>query len=364
MKWPKFIILQIVLLLSCSPLLGWGADSYYRQEALILDDLRSAVDQYGPRAFNTVESRLRLADFYIASEEYHKAEPLLHQVRGMMEKRLGVGNVKLVSILEKQADLDARQNRFVFALNSLQRALGIATRKYGRNRAKTKKIRTAIADTRNAEREWKRLGRKAAAAPTKSRIPSSSRSFQAQTATLSDKLAAMSKKKAETKGRAAKVASKKQRKVVQKKPAAAVVKKPVVTRSKKVAAVASKRASAQVSRQQASSALSQTKTTTRSPGTSSFPMNLDAEGIPRDPGAEHKKGFYISMGCFSDKPFAIGQVKRVMGLSLPVYMKSLSGDKMHCVFGGPFPTKSAATEGAARSRNEARVADTLVKRYK
>ena len=98
-------------------------------------------------------------------------------------------------------------------------------------------------------------------------------------------------------------------------------------------------------------------------GAISTAMNLDAEGIPRGPTAEFKKGFFISMGCFSNKSFAVGQIKRVTKLSLPVYMKSVRDNTIHCVFGGPFPSKNAANAGAERSRNEANVRDTVVKKY-
>ncbi|MBF0383854.1 MAG: cyclic nucleotide-binding domain-containing protein [Magnetococcales bacterium] len=96
---------------------------------------------------------------------------------------------------------------------------------------------------------------------------------------------------------------------------------------------------------------------------SSTLMNVDSEGIPRGPSAADKKGYFISMGCFSKKAFAVGQIKRVMKLSLPVYMKSIRNNTLHCVFGGPFPTKLAAQEGAERSKIEAKVENTVVKSY-
>jgi hemerythrin len=95
----------------------------------------------------------------------------------------------------------------------------------------------------------------------------------------------------------------------------------------------------------------------------SISMNIDSEGIPRGPDAENKKGFFISMGCFSKKQFAVGQIKRVMKLSIPVYLKSIRDDTLHCVFGGPLPTRDAADAAAQRSRNEARVENTTVKSY-
>ncbi|MBF0195668.1 MAG: hypothetical protein HQL71_13985, partial [Magnetococcales bacterium] len=95
----------------------------------------------------------------------------------------------------------------------------------------------------------------------------------------------------------------------------------------------------------------------------SIPMNFDSEGIPRGPDPEYKKGYFISMGCFSKKLFAVGQVKRVMKLSLPVYMKSIRGDTLHCVFGGPFATKSSAQEAAELSHKEANVENTTIKSY-
>ncbi len=355
MKRSVFIAILAVLLFSLYPGHGLSADDFYKREARLLDDLRSAVDQHGPRSYNTAPFRMQLADFYIAEEEYHKAEPLLHQVRRMMEARLGMDHVQLMPVLEKLAALDARQHRYKFALNLYNRALGIAKRNYGSNSAQAKSIGNAIAGARRDSREWKRLGRRMAA-PAKSRTPPIGAPI-----TIKPKLPSRKKMgvaAAKTPKKPQKVAKKSQQQAKAKKPDRKAQKASTAAGGRKaqVPAVRTVAAAPVVEKQKATAAAS-------AAAGAAIAMNLDAEGIPRDPGAANKIGYYISMGCFSDKNFAVGQVKRVMALPLPVYMKSIRNNTMHCVFGGPFATHGAAVDGAERSRNEARVRDTLVKKY-
>ncbi|MBF0357317.1 MAG: tetratricopeptide repeat protein [Magnetococcales bacterium] len=360
MKLPKIIILQIFLLLTSFPLLSWGAD-YYQREESILDDLRSAVDTFGARHYNTVPHRLKLADFYIEEGEYYKAEPMLHQVRSLMEKRFGVGNAKLIPILKKLAALDLRQNRYSFALSQYKRAASIATRHYGSNSTKTKQIQTIIAETRRTEREWKRLGSKPAVfTETKRNRAQSSNKFSRAVfpSTSSAKQAAVNS------GVAAISPIKSKPPEVKKKSFNASSSK-VTVKNNVVAAVASSQS--KKVQNPAKKTEHGVKTVTLPPATvastANAPINLDSEGIPREPAAEYKKGFFISMGCFGDKKFAVGQVNRVMALNVPIYMKSIRGDSLHCVFGGPFPTRSAAQAAADLSRAKAGVEDTLVRSY-
>ncbi|MBF0194809.1 MAG: tetratricopeptide repeat protein [Magnetococcales bacterium] len=379
MNLPKIIIFPIVLLLSFAPLFSWGSDSYYQQESLILDDLRSAVDRFGPRNYKTAEYRLKLADFYITSGEYHKAEPLLHQVRRMMEKRLGPENKRLIPVLKKIADLDLRQNRFPFALNIYKRVSALTNRHYGSRSKKAKQVTSKIVEIRRTAREWKRLGSKAAAM-TQSRKPPSQPAVKIKSPNLrkSSVVAAKGRVSSSSKtiGRSSLINNKvKQKSVVANKPVGAhkknivkttvVTKKPIIPYKDK--ATPAKLANKIVKKTKPVNKSLATATTKKSPTvtiTPSAPLNLDAEGIPRDPGEKYKVGYFISMGCFGDKPFAVRQINRLMKLSVPVYMKSIRSNTLHCVFGGPFATRSEAEAGEEISRTKARVKDTLVRSYK
>jgi hypothetical protein len=354
MKLPKIIILQIVLLLTFFPLLSWGAD-YYQQEESILDDLRSAVDGFGARHYNTVPHRLKLADFYIAEGEYYKAEPMLHQVRSIMQKRFGPGSAKLIPVIKKLAALDLRQNRFNFALSLYKQAASIATQRYGSKSKKTKQIKAIIAETRGAAREWKRLGSKAAVFTEKKRSRTQSHMQFGKTKFPSPSVA----KQTPVKFGAAKALTNKKFPETKKKPIIAVPNKTVVS------------APAKKVKKPAEKALKPIKTVNLAPAksatvvaTATASKNIDFEGIPREPSAEFKKGFFISMGCFGDKKFAVGQVNRVMALNLPIYLKSIRGNSLHCAFGGPFSTRTAAQTAADTSRAKAGVKDTLVRGYK
>ncbi|MBF0380765.1 MAG: tetratricopeptide repeat protein [Magnetococcales bacterium] len=379
MKLPKIIILHVLVLLTMSPMMVLGSDSYYQKEAAILDELRSAVDTYGPRNYNTVTQRMKLADFYITSGEYNKAEPLLHQVRRMMDIRLGPDNVKILPVLTKIADIDLRQNRFPFAINIYQRISAITNRRYGSNSEKGKKVKNKIAEIRRAAREWKRLGSKAAVM-AETRKPPSHLAGNIKLPSISKSSVVVPRGTLQNRGGVKEKKVVADKKIVQKKAATkklvevkkttivdttVVTQKPIIPYKAKLAAPKTGQKKVVKTKQPIQSntiATAQENTTTSK--TPYVPRNLDAEGIPRDPGVKYKVGYFISMGCFGDKPFAVNQVNRVMALSLPVYMKSIRGDSLHCVFGGPFPSRGEAEVGAELSRTKAKVKDTLVRSYK
>ena len=371
MKWPKFIIVQIVVLFFCLPLSGLAGSPAYEQEAAILDKLRAAVDRHGSRDYKTVPYRLELADFYLSKDEFYKAEPLLHQVRRMMERRLGLESVKLLPVLDKLASLDLRQNRFAFAFNLYERAIKIATRHYGKRSSKTKKIKTALVDARRAAREWKRFGRRVVAVKKTKPAP------VLPTAKVKHDKAAKAHFTALNKPAASVVASVPANRVVVKSVdnniKKSAVTKVAATKQPAISKVKSKPAPTQPG-QVRSAALSgivspKSEQSSANPRIvkkthSSIIINLDSEGIPREPSEEDKHGFFISMGCFSDKKFALGQVSRVMAIPVSVYLKSIRGDSLHCVFGGPFSSRYEAEESADLARSQAKVEDTLIRQYK
>ncbi|MBF0453969.1 MAG: tetratricopeptide repeat protein [Magnetococcales bacterium] len=318
MKKPRFFILRALLPVLLWPLLIGEVSAYYEREAAILEELRTAVDRYGAKDFNTVTHRLELANFYLSKKEYFKAEPLFHQSLGIMEKRWGRDSAKLLPIIENLAALDLRQRRFSFALALYNRAILIAKRHYGSRGAETQKFNDALSETRRAEREWKRYGSRSVPVVAAPQIEADSGQNER------------------------------------------VLKRAVVTNRHKEPVKSQNLAPSQTSAT-TNKAASPSTSTKR---TASFARYLDAEGVPREPPAEEKQGFFISMGCFSDKPFALGQVNRVMNIPLPVYMKSIRNNQLHCVFGGPFATEREAQEGAEQSRRQARVSDTSVRQYK
>ncbi|MBF0447876.1 MAG: hypothetical protein HQL67_06715 [Magnetococcales bacterium] len=320
MKLPKIIIFNIFMLISC-----WSTDLFpvthdFEREAAILDRLRAAVDQYGPRDYNTAPFRLELANYYLDIGEYPKAEPLFHQVIRMLEIQFGPNSSKLIPVLEKMASLDLRKNRFAFALNQYSRARAISVLHYGSQSKHTNEIDSAISETRRAEREWKRYGgRQIVSSPV---VTASVQEPTSPTVIRVEKPESVQPSPA-----VQKVTHKPP--VVQQAPAVDTHQKPTVPINK-----------------------------------NSFDAAIiDSEGVPREPPAENKRGYYVSMGCFSDKPFAINQTKRVLAIPVPVYLKSIRNDSLHCVFGGPFESKIEAQQAAELSREIARVADTIVKKY-
>lgn len=354
MKWFRLVARQIVLVIGIMPFFAWGGTPDYAREAVLLDNLRSAADQYGSRSFETASHRLDLADYYLSVGEFPKAEPLLYQSLGLLQKEFGKDTVKLIPVLEKLASLDLRQKRFPFALSLYSQALSIAGRSYGQQSEITKNIAESIAETRRAEREWERFG--------------SRQTFVANDQVASPPLVGGTVVTAPT-GRSMTVATSSPNVVQIQSPAGSPTVLSNTTQGTQpvVVSVGGKGsflppAVSRVERE--------TPPVREQVMASTTPAYLDrgnraeaASEVPHEPPAEQKRGYFIAMGCFSDREFAVNQAKRVMSLSLPVYMKSIRDNSLHCTFGGPFASEQEAEAGATRAREQAKVADTFVRKY-
>lgn len=317
MNWFRLIILPSTIFISLTVLAGWEVRGDGGQESELFNALRSVVDRSGPDSYNTVSQRLALANYYLSVGEYHKAEPLLHQALKMMGQKLGMGSAELLPVMEQLAGIDLQQKRFVFAVDLYKRALAIAQRSYGSRAPETKKFVEAIEDANRASREWKLYGDNV---PTRVTTTSAAQNSR---------------------------------------PTAKAVVNP--GNSTISHADDGRKNSVQAAKKTNESAGNSSAVVAKSAASTS---NIDVEGIPREPRPELKRGYFVSMGCFSNLAYTKKLVERVVKLDLPVYVKSIRGNSLHCVYGGPFATKSDADQGSQLVKTQAKVTDAVVRKYK
>lgn len=283
------------------------ADSGPNQEAECLDKLHAEIDRYGPRHFNTVAARLALADFYLGAKISAKAEPLLQQVLTISEEKQGATHPDLVPILDKMALLDAVNGRFAFAKSLYSRALSIATARFGQNDPRTQKLTSDLAGVNRAIREGRYVSN---TAPIQ--VGASPGDGKNAAADPNTHLA-----------------------VEQLPPQSAGI--PVPGKSP---------------------AEPTTRPSLPQPTTSVPPVVSQ----PADP--TEKGGFIVAMGCSSSESAAKDLVARVEKLALPAFAKSAKGGALYCAYGGPFPTKAEADQGAKVVRDRAHAEEAVVRPYK
>ncbi|MBF0144746.1 MAG: SPOR domain-containing protein [Magnetococcales bacterium] len=81
------------------------------------------------------------------------------------------------------------------------------------------------------------------------------------------------------------------------------------------------------------------------------------------PAEGEKRGYYVSMGCFSQQGNALECGRKARPLAPRVYRKRYQNGSMSCVFSGPYQNKGDAQEVLQRLRVEAGISDLSVGSY-
>ncbi|MBF0435464.1 MAG: SPOR domain-containing protein [Magnetococcales bacterium] len=404
---PEFCLDIVFLLLWSVLVIAWvpahADDATRSQLAGAQEAVRLAVDRYGPNAIETVAPRLALAELHIADGDFPKAEPLLQQALNITVRISGNNHKSLLPILERLAWIDIRNNRFTSGKQFYSDAIEIARRVHGNNSPVMQKLLDNLADARQKERlagTQTNVRRKQTQSSQGSKDPAHDLVIANQSQLPPTPPAATAKEtsKADGKGESA--------------PSAAVAKETSKPESKSEPAVAIASPAKETS--QAPSGTPATPPRPEKPEAASAPATnspfsfavdtpqpvhwkanptsvtpatpqgqnsaapaavtsppppppaatetrVPAVAKPAESPAE-RKGWFLSVGCFSEQVNTDERLGAVQKLGLPGYTKPARNGSMTCVYIGPFPKEEEAEE-AKKNLNQNGIPDAYIRTY-